>query len=71
MHATPHDNQSARAYASAMVSGEPHIVLTLDTKEPIELGAFVGTFTSLGNEYEQFIKETNPDLVREADMSIQ
>ena len=53
-----------------MARQEPHIVLTLDTKEPIELGAFVGAFTSLGNEYERFIKQTNPDLVGEADMFV-
>lgn len=53
-----------------MVAGKPHIVLTLDTKEPIELGAFVGAFTSLGNEYDRFIKQTEPDLAGEADLFV-
>ena len=53
-----------------MAVGKPHIVLTLDTKEPIELGAFVGAFTSLGNEYDRFIKQAEPDLAGEADMFV-
>jgi hypothetical protein len=35
----------------------PHLLLTIDTSEPIELGAFVGAFTSIGVEFERFIKE--------------
>ena len=53
-----------------MATGKPHIVLTLDTKEPIELGAFVGAFTSLENEYSRFIKQTEPDLAGEADLFV-
>jgi hypothetical protein len=48
----------------------PRIILTLDTKEPIELGAFVGAFTSLANEYDRYIRQTEPDLVGEADMFV-
>jgi hypothetical protein len=39
-----------------------HIVLKLDTKEPIELGDFVSALTALASQYEKYIKETNPDL---------
>ena len=53
-----------------MARGEPHLILTLDTKEPIELGDFVGAFTSVGNEYERFIKQTNPDLPGNATMYV-
>lgn len=53
-----------------MATGKPHIVLTLDTKEPIELGAFVGAFTSLENEYSRFIKQAEPDLAGEADLFV-
>lgn len=35
--------------------------LKLDTAEPIELGDFVGAFTSLANEFERFVAETYPD----------
>lgn len=34
-----------------------HIILNLETTEPIELGDFVGTFVALGNDYERFISE--------------
>lgn len=57
-------------YSSIMVRGQPHLTLKLDTKEPIELGAFVGAFTSLANEYDRYIRYTNPDLVGEADMYV-
>jgi len=53
-----------------MTVGKPHIVLTLDTREPIELGAFVGAFTSLGNEYDRFIRKAEPDLAGEADLFV-
>ncbi|MGE5158335.1 MAG: hypothetical protein ACM3OF_09315 [Gemmatimonas sp.] len=53
-----------------MAVGKPHIVLTLDTKEPIELGAFVGAFTSLGNDDDRFIRQAEPDLAGEADLFV-
>ena len=53
-----------------MAGGEPHIILTLDTKEPIELGAFVGLFSSIGNEYERYIKQVAPDLSGDAEMYV-
>ena len=64
------DNVGGGPILTLMVAGKPHIVLTLDTKEPIELGAFVGAFTSLGNEYDRFIKQTEPDLAGEADLFV-
>lgn len=68
--ALPHDNLREHLYARAMAGGEPHIVLTLDTKEPIELGAFVGAFTSLGNEYERYMRQNHPDLTGQAEMYV-
>ena len=53
-----------------LATGEPFIVLRLETTQPIELSAFVGAFASLGDEYERYIKATNPDLVGEADMYV-
>jgi hypothetical protein len=64
------DNLRMRSYSAAMERGEPFIILRLCTKEPIELGAFVGAFASLGNEYERYIKSTNPDLVGPAEMYV-
>jgi hypothetical protein len=53
-----------------MNGGEPHIILRLETTQPVELGAFVGAFTSLGDEYERFIKATNPELAGEPVMLV-
>lgn len=46
-----------KSYSQLMGEYPAHIVLNLDTKEPIELGDFVGTFVALGNDYERFIAE--------------
>lgn len=43
-----------------------HIILNLDTRQPIELGAFVGTFVAMGNDYERFISERGLDDRAEA-----
>jgi hypothetical protein len=64
------DNFALYAYPLCMAGGEPHILLTLDTTEPVELGAFVGTFTALANEYERFIRATNPDLADRAEVFV-
>lgn len=42
------------------------LTLRLDTSEPIELSAFVGAFTSLGNEFKRHMREIRPDLPDEA-----
>lgn len=64
------DSFGLSAYAAAMAAGAPHLVLTLDTKEPVELGAFVGAFTSLAAEYERYIKQSHPDLSSDAELFV-
>ena len=32
-----------------------YIVLNVDTKQPIELGDFVGGFTSIASQYDKFV----------------
>jgi len=34
-----------------------HLTSKIDTKEPIELGHFVGASTSIANEFERFVRE--------------
>jgi hypothetical protein len=58
------------SYSAAMATSEPHIVLTLDTKEPIELTTFVGAFVALGNEYDRFIKSSNPNLIGKSQIHV-
>ena len=59
-----------RSYSVAMALGEPHIVLRIKTKEPVELGDFVGAFVSLGDEYDRYIRATNPNLAAEAHLFV-
>lgn len=61
---------SATTYAALMQTDTPHIVLTIDTKEPIELGDFVSAFTSIANQYKKFILAEHPGLNAEAQMFV-
>ncbi|RWL45375.1 MAG: hypothetical protein EOR60_15230 [Mesorhizobium sp.] len=47
-----------------------HLILTLDTKSPIELGDFVKSFTSIAVEYERYVREVAPDQTAEAQMFV-
>ena len=58
------------SYAQLMSEQPPHLTLRIETKEPIELGAFVGAFTSIASEYERHIKQTNPDLIGQAEIYV-
>jgi len=40
----------------------PHLLLTLDLREPVELRDFVSVFTSLASEFERFVLARYPDL---------
>jgi hypothetical protein len=64
------DNYGNLSYSQIMGENPAHITLRLETKEPIEIGAFVGAFTSLAAEYDRFIKETNPDLKDDAQIFV-
>jgi hypothetical protein len=43
-----------------------YFVLTIDTREPIELGEFVGALTSLGNQFERYIRAEHPTFAPDA-----
>lgn len=60
------DNSYLSLYSAMMAGGAAHIVVTLDTREPIEIGNFVAVFTSLSNQYTKFISENYPDLAPDA-----
>lgn len=53
-----------------MVRGEPQIILTIDTKSPVKVDAFVGAFTALENEYDRFIKQSHPGLQEDAELYV-
>ncbi len=54
------------SYSDCMGENTPHIVLRLDTKQPIELSDFVHAFTALANEYERFVRSKHPELADQA-----
>ena len=47
-----------------------HLVLTIETKSPIELADFVSAFTSIAGQYEDFIRKDYPALKSESKMYI-
>jgi hypothetical protein len=55
-----------KAYASRMHDSDPHLILKIDTKQPIELGEFVSTFVGLGSQYERFHDAEHPEARGEA-----
>lgn len=57
-------------YSEIMGEQPAHLILTLDTKSPIELGDFVKSFTSIAVEYERYVREVAPDQTAEAQMFV-
>lgn len=49
-----------------VLSDDPHLILKLDTREPVELGDFVALFTSLGSQFEKFVSEQHPEAKGQA-----
>jgi hypothetical protein len=45
-----------------MGDGQAHIVVTLDTRDPIEIGDFVSAFTAVANQYSKFMSDNYPDI---------
>lgn len=60
------DNLGAQSYNALMAEEPAHIVLYVDTKDPIELGDFVSGFTSISSQYDKFIRSNFPDLTGES-----
>jgi hypothetical protein len=49
-----------KGYFQLMSEHPAHLTLKLDTSEPVEIGDFVGAFTSLANEFERYVETTYP-----------
>src|SRR4051794_18650287 len=43
-----------------MIAGDAHLILRIETDQPVELSEFVGTFLGLGNQFERFYDEEHP-----------
>ncbi|RWQ41860.1 MAG: hypothetical protein EOS21_11880 [Mesorhizobium sp.] len=57
-------------YSELMGEQPAHLILTLDTKSPIELGDFVKSFTSIAMEYERYLHEVAPQHSSEAQIFV-
>jgi hypothetical protein len=60
------DNRNEQTYDATMGGAAAHIILKIQTKNPIELGDFVAEFTSIASQHDKFIRENHPDLGPEA-----
>lgn len=39
-----------------------HFILTIDTKQPVELADFIGQVTGFGNQFDKYIRQNQPNL---------
>ena len=49
------------AYYAEMADLPAHIVLNIETRDPVELSDFVATFSALASQFERYIKENYPE----------
>ena len=56
---------SPRPYAGDM-GDAPHLLVKIDTKQPIELGEFVSLFAAVGSQFDKFIADEHPEERGEA-----
>jgi hypothetical protein len=47
-----------------------HLVLNIDTKNPIRVEDFVSSFTAISSQYERFIRAEYPDMASDADIFV-
>lgn len=64
------DNNITGSYAALMADHPTHLVLKLHTREPVEVGDFVAAFTSIAGQYEDFIRQSHPELRSESAMFV-
>lgn len=58
------------SYSDLMGEQQAFLTLKIDTHEPVEIGDFVGAFTSLANEFERFVRSEHPDVKVEPRMFV-
>lgn len=57
-------------YSALMGETNSFLTLKIDTEEPVEIGDFVGAFTSLANEFERFVRGKYPDAKADPQMFV-
>jgi hypothetical protein len=60
------DNLGRHLYLHAMAERKPHIEMTLQTSQPIEVADFVSAFTALSNQYAKYMTSEYPTLAEES-----
>lgn len=63
-------SREKKSYAQLMEDAQLSIELRIVTDQPVELLDFVGQFTALSSQYEQYIKENHPDLKGNAEIFV-
>lgn len=65
-------NSSLRTvgYGSVMNKEPAHIILNIETKQPIEIADFVSAFTSLAGQYERYMRLHHPEYKGESKMYV-
>jgi hypothetical protein len=58
------------SYSDLMGEQQAFLTLKIDTHEPVEIGDFVGAFTSLANEFERFVRNEHPEVKVEPRMFV-
>lgn len=61
---------NAVTYDQAMMHSDVVLTLRIDAKQPIEIGDFVGAFTSLAAEYRRQIGQVHPDVDDDANIYV-
>jgi hypothetical protein len=60
------DSWQLASYGFLMAEGQAHIIVTIDTENPIEIGDFVSAFTSVANQFDKFIATNHPEISGDA-----
>lgn len=58
------------SYSDLMGAQQAFLTMKIDTHEPVEIGDFVGAFTSLANEFERYVRDEHPEAQAEPRMFV-
>jgi len=58
------------SYSALMGEQSAFLTLKIDTEQPVELRDFVGAFTSLGNEFERYVRDAYPGTAADPKMFV-
>ncbi len=50
------------SYSSAMEENNAYLTITLDLRDPVEIGDFAALFAGLGSQFDDYLKHNHPEL---------